>query len=109
MTASFASTGITGLIGALAGGQPLVLYGQTGPVQLIYIYLAEYCRNSGGGVTFPGVVAWTGIWAFCLHVLVALLNVSQQERGKANVNSQFSTWKTISKLTPSTRPVSKVV
>ena len=74
MTASFASTGITGVIGALAGGQPLVLYGQTGPVQLIYIYLAEYCRNAGGGVTFPGVVAWTGVWAFLMHVVVALLN-----------------------------------
>ena len=47
---SFLSGGLTGLFMSLVGGQPLVLYGQTGPIVLLYVYCYEV---SGRLFPFP--------------------------------------------------------
>lgn len=79
MTSAFASTGITGVIAAFMGGQPLVLYGQTGPVQLVYLYMFEYCRLTPE-LPFHGFIGWTAVWTFIFHIIIALTNMCDYKR-----------------------------
>jgi len=71
---SFASGGLTGVFMALFGGQPVVLYGQTGPIVLLYGYVHIAARIMG--VPFGPWVAWIGVWAFVMHALLAVFAVN---------------------------------
>lgn len=55
---AFLSGGMTGVFMTLVGGQPLVLFGQTGPITLLYTYAYEFCHTQD--IKFYGFVAWMG-------------------------------------------------
>ena len=71
---SFLSGGMTGLFMAVVGGQPLVLYGQTGPIVLLYVYCYEFAHENG--IPFHGFVAWMGIWSALQHFAIAIAGLN---------------------------------
>lgn len=71
---SFASAGITGVFMAIFGGQPAVLYGQTGPVVLLYLYV--YTVAEIAQIPYGPWVAWIGVWSFAMHAIIALFAIN---------------------------------
>ncbi|GMH53351.1 hypothetical protein TrRE_jg9627 [Triparma retinervis] len=71
---SFLSGGMTGLFMSLLGGQPLVLYGQTGPIVLLYVYCYEFAHENG--IPFHGFVAWMGVWSALQHFAIAIAGLN---------------------------------
>jgi len=65
---------LTGIFVALLGGQPAVLYGQTGPIVLLYAYVHTAAELMD--VPFGPWVAWIGVWAFLMHAALALFAVN---------------------------------
>ena len=55
---------------SLVGGQPLVLYGQTGPIVLLYVYCYEFAHENS--IPFHGFVAWMGVWSALMHWAIAI-------------------------------------
>jgi len=79
VTTSFLSGGVTGIIMALISGQPLVVYGQTGPILLLYAYvykLTIVIVPDGKTIedVFLPMVAWIGLFAGLMHFALALFN-----------------------------------
>lgn len=71
---SFLSGGATGLFMSLVGGQPLVLYGQTGPIVLLYVYCYEFAHENS--IPFHGFVAWMGVWSAIMHWAIAIAGLN---------------------------------
>lgn len=67
---AFVSSAVTGLFMVVFGGQPMVLYGQTGPVVLLYTYVYSIAKTCG--IPFGPWVAWIGLFAFVMHALLAV-------------------------------------
>merc|ERR1711971_1354354 len=60
-------------MGALVGGNPLVLYGQTGPIVLLYYYVYKLAGTAN--VEFGPWVAWIGLWSAIMHWAIAAFGV----------------------------------
>jgi len=70
---SFFSAGVTGIILALVGGNPMVLYGQTGPIVLLYYYVYKLADITH--VEFGPWVAWIGFWSAIMHWAIAAFGI----------------------------------
>jgi len=66
------STALCGTFCACFFGQPLVIVGVTGPVSVLYAALYDIASSTG--VDFLSFTFWTGVWAFLMHVLLAVTN-----------------------------------
>jgi len=75
---AFMSSAITGIFMVCLGGQPSVLYGQTGPVVLLYSYV--YSISHTLEVPFKPWVAWIGLFAFVMHAILAAFGTCDFKR-----------------------------
>jgi len=73
IAASLASGGITGVIQALFGGNPMTVAGQTGPVSIVYSYCYRFAN--GQNIPFLPWVGWIGVWTCILHMLTGYLGL----------------------------------
>jgi len=69
VTEAFTSSALTGIFMVLVGGQPVVLYGQTGPVVLLYAYVYSIAKTYD--IPYGPFVAWIGLFAFIMHTILA--------------------------------------
>eukprot|EP00931_Biecheleriopsis_adriatica_P086708 TRINITY_DN6131_c0_g1_i2.p1 TRINITY_DN6131_c0_g1~~TRINITY_DN6131_c0_g1_i2.p1 ORF type:complete len:604 (-),score=87.05 TRINITY_DN6131_c0_g1_i2:34-1845(-) len=69
VTEAFMSSAIVGIFMGLLGGQPVVLYGQTGPVVLLYAYMYSIAKASN--IPFKPWIVWVNFFSFIMHVLLA--------------------------------------
>jgi len=74
---AFLSGGMTGVFMTLVGGQPLVLFGQTGPITLLYTYAYEFCHTQD--IKFYGFVAWMGVWSAAQHFIIAIAGLNDKK------------------------------
>ncbi|GMH55088.1 hypothetical protein TrST_g9773 [Triparma strigata] len=74
---AFLSGGMTGLFMTLFGGQPLVLFGQTGPITLLYTYAYEFCHTQD--IKFYGFVGWMGVWSALQHFAIAIAGLNDKK------------------------------
>ncbi|WAR10579.1 B3A3-like protein [Mya arenaria] len=68
------ATACTNLLFALFSGQPLILYGATGPVLVFEKHLWKFCYTSG--IEFLTWRVWIGIWVFVITAIVIALEGS---------------------------------
>eukprot|EP00442_Polarella_glacialis_P036985 CAMPEP_0115062820 /NCGR_PEP_ID=MMETSP0227-20121206/8757_1 /TAXON_ID=89957 /ORGANISM="Polarella glacialis, Strain CCMP 1383" /LENGTH=384 /DNA_ID=CAMNT_0002448239 /DNA_START=36 /DNA_END=1190 /DNA_ORIENTATION=- len=78
VTDAFLSSALTGIFMVCVGGQPLVLYGQTGPVVLLYTYMYAIARTYG--IPFGPWVAWIGLFSFVMHAILAAFGTCDFKR-----------------------------
>ncbi|KAL4216954.1 Anion exchange protein 3 [Mactra antiquata] len=68
------ATSITNLIFGLFSGQPLILYGATGPVLVFEKHLFAFCKSSH--IDFLTWRVWIGLWVFIITLIVLALEGS---------------------------------
>ncbi|KAL6064778.1 Anion transporter [Balamuthia mandrillaris] len=68
------STAICGILFSLAGGQPLIVVGVTGPVSIFAVTVYQIAEAVD--VKFLPFFAWSGIWASLQHLLLAITNAA---------------------------------
>jgi len=67
-----------GIFMVCLGGQPVILYGQTGPVVLLYSYVYSIAHTAG--IPFKPWVAWIGLFAFVMHAILAAFGTCDFKR-----------------------------
>ena len=66
------SSAIAGVVYGLIAGQPLCLVGVTGPIAVFSNTIYDITEQRGANF-FP-FICWVYIWAFVMHIIVAVLN-----------------------------------
>ena len=66
------STGITGCLQALIGGQPLLIVGVAEPIIIVYQFMFTYCAQHG--VDYVPWCAWACVWASLFLVITSIAN-----------------------------------
>lgn len=74
--AVLAATALTGVVQALAGGQPLLIVGVAEPIVLVYSFLHQFAEKQEGlGPTrFLAFAGWACVWAAAMITTLALTN-----------------------------------
>jgi hypothetical protein len=68
------STGASGVIFALFGGQPLLIVGVTGPIAIFMTTLFTICERLE--IDYLGFRAWVGIWGAIFLIVIAVTNAN---------------------------------
>ena len=71
---TLAATGITGVMQAILGGQPLLIVGVAEPIVIIYHFLYEYADENN--INFIPWSGWVCVWASLFLLIMAIGNAA---------------------------------
>jgi hypothetical protein len=74
--AALAATAITGVLQAVAGGQPLLIVGVSEPIVLVYKYMYDFAkdREGLGPELYLAWCGWACVWTAAMVAALALAN-----------------------------------
>ncbi len=87
LVATLTSGGITGVIQAGVGGNPLAVCGSSGPITLLYIYAYRFAK--GNGIPFAPWIAWIGFWSFLMHAATACAGLCKHRKKITHFSGQI--------------------